>query len=71
MEHILACDCGDCAHWEIGSPEVRVKGFLGTAWAHPQSYIHCVTCGHKFPVTISVDPHAKLKVIDRAEKSNK
>lgn len=66
--HALICTCGDCAHWEVIAPEPSstFRGFLGTAWAHPRGVLKCLTCGHEFAVTISVDPHDKLAEVEVA-----
>lgn len=68
MAKLLACKCGDCAHWEIGAPETGLGGLLGieNSWAHPNSFIRCKTCGTQIRATVVVDPHAFLIELDEA-----
>lgn len=68
---ILACKCGDCAHWLIGAPASGWGGFLGTSWSHPNSFIRCKTCGVELKVTITVDPHTHLIEVDDAPDTPK
>lgn len=61
--HALVCRCGDCRHWEILAPEPVFLGFLGTAWAHPQGKLRCMTCGREFAATVTVDASEHLTEI--------
>lgn len=50
---LLACDCGDCTHWEC------------IMKADDTQVLKCKTCGHEFDAKIDVAPHTKLKTVER------
>jgi len=55
MVDVLACDCGDCTHWEVIMLE------------DDSQILKCKSCGHEFEATVDVAPHSKIITISRTE----